>query len=83
MNEEGIGKHICKGIKNDEGQNGTIYNANNCMGNANSCTSNHTNYIFTTNDISTREMAKGAKARGTIDDISTREMAEGAKRYHR
>jgi hypothetical protein len=71
VSEKGIGEHICKGIKNDEGQNGTIYNANNGMGNANRYIGSQTNYRFTTDDISTKEMAEGAKARGTTNDIST------------
>jgi hypothetical protein len=59
-----------QGHKNDEGHNGTIYNANNGMGNANRCIGSQTNCRFTTDDISIREMAEGAKVRGTANDIS-------------
>jgi len=34
--EEGIGKHVFKGIGNDEGHNGTIPNVNSGKGSANS-----------------------------------------------
>jgi hypothetical protein len=34
--EDGTRKHICKGTKNDEGQSGTICNANSGKGNVNS-----------------------------------------------
>jgi hypothetical protein len=51
-NEEGIEKHRCKAIENDEGQNGTIYNANSGMGSANSCIGNQIDYRSTTYDIS-------------------------------
>ncbi len=51
--EEGTREHKCKGIENDEGQSGTIQNANNGMGSANSGIGNQTNYKGTTNDIYT------------------------------
>jgi hypothetical protein len=40
MSEEGTKDHKSKGTKNDEGQSGTICNANNGTGSANSATSN-------------------------------------------
>jgi hypothetical protein len=58
--EEGTRKHISKGTKNDQGQSGTIYNANNGKGNVNSRISKQTNCKDTTNDNSTRDTTKGA-----------------------
>jgi hypothetical protein len=60
--EEGIGKHKCKGIENDEGQSGTICNANNGTSSANIYIDNETNYRSTIDDISVREITKGVEA---------------------
>jgi hypothetical protein len=35
-----VHKHICMNIENDEGQNGTIFNANNGTSSANNCINN-------------------------------------------
>jgi len=77
--EEGTKKHKCKGTKIDEGQSGTIYNANNGTSNANSCTYNKTYYKNTIDGISIGKTTEGLKARGTINDISIGEIVEGAK----
>ncbi len=47
-----MGEYIRKGTKNDKGQSGTIYSANNG-------TCNQTDYICTIDDISTRETYEG------------------------
>jgi hypothetical protein len=64
MSEEGTRENISDDTKNDEGQSGTICDANNG-------TCNQIVYRDTTNDNSTRDTTKGAKVGGTIDDIST------------
>ncbi len=69
--EEGIGEHKSKDTKNHEGQSGTIYSANNGMGNANSGTCSQIDYKGTINDISTRRITEGAEAKGTTNDIFT------------
>jgi hypothetical protein len=49
------------------------------MGSVNSCIGNQIDHRNTTNDISIRKIAKGAKARGTTHDISTGQTTEGPK----
>jgi hypothetical protein len=70
--EEGTWEHKCKGIENDEGQNGTIYSAN-------SSARIHTDYIGTTDENSTRDIVEGEKEGSTIDGMSTWETIEGVK----
>ncbi len=54
-----------------------ICNANSGKGNANNGTSSQTDYNSTTNDISTKETAKGVKVGNTTNDIAIRETAKG------
>jgi hypothetical protein len=63
-NEEGTWEHKCKGTKNYEGQNETIYSVNNCIG-------TKTNYKSAIDDNSTGKIDEGVKVRGTTNDIST------------
>jgi hypothetical protein len=71
-NEEGIGKHKCKGTKNDEGKNGTICNANNGI-------SSHTDCRSTIDDNSTWDIAKGANEGGTTNGMSIGKTVEGVE----
>jgi hypothetical protein len=54
-------------------------NANSGKGSVNSGTNNHIDCKDATNDNSTRDTTKGAKAWGTTNDISTRETTKGAE----
>ncbi len=44
--------------------------ANNCTSSAKNCIGSQTDYKSTTYDMSTRQIAEGMEAKGTIDDIS-------------
>jgi hypothetical protein len=60
---EGTRKHISKGTKSNEGQSGTIYNANINIDSVDNGIGSQTYHKGTTYDISTRESTKGAKAK--------------------